>query len=496
MESKESAEGIVPCEVLYEERPELTKSRDHCYESYRIRSCRQVIRNPAGSISHDKPGESETVASLPVEQQSSMAINNRCGLAQELMEKVCERSNLNRAYKRVRSNKGAPGIDGMTIDSLGIYIKDHKEDLITSLLEGSFKPSPVRSVMIPKAGGGERQLGIPTVVDRLVQQAILQALEPIFDPGFSESSYGFRPGRNAHQAIKKAQSHVEEGYEWVVDIDLEKFFDTVNHDILISRLSRKIDDKRLLKIIGRFLRSGLMQGGLVTTRQEGTPQGGPLSPLLSNILLDEVDKELENRGHKFCRYADDMNIYVQSERAGERVSSSITDFLEKRLKLKVNREKSQVARVHEVKFLGYRILIGGGISIAQETISRAKDKIRELTKRNQGKSIKEVISRLNIYLQGWVNYYRLNQYKSHFKDLDCWIRRRLRCYKLKQKKRGSIVPMLIFMGIPELEARQIGSSGKGFWRLSITPALHRALDIAWFKLQGLINLSDKMASRR
>lgn len=496
MDDKESAEGIVPRKVHYEGRPELTKSRDHYYESYGIRSCRQVIVYPNGNISHGKPGESETVAGLCVEQQGSMAINNQCALAQGLMEKICERSNLNQAYKRVKSNKGAPGIDGVTIDELENYIKAHKEQLITSLLEGSFKPSPVRTVMIPKTGGGERQLGIPTVLDRLVQQAILQVLEPIFDPGFSELSYGFRPGRNTHQAIKMAQSYVKEGYEWVVDIDLEKFFDTVNHDILISRLSRKIGDKRLLKILGRFLRSGLMQGGLVTTRQEGTPQGGPLSPLLSNILLDEVDKELERRGHKFCRYADDMNIYVQSLRSGERVFASITGFLEKKLKLKVNQEKSKVAKVHEVKFLGYRILGDGGISIALETISRVKDKIRDITKRNQGKSMKEVIFRLNTYLRGWVNYYRLNQYKSHFKDLDSWIRRKLRCYKLKQKKRCSIVPMLISMGIPEIEARQIGSSGKGPWRLSITPALHRTLDIAWFKLQGLINLSDKMAYKR
>lgn len=420
-----------------------------------------------------------------------MAINETCALAVGLMERVCERANLNRAYKRVKSNKGAPGIDGLTVDELGDYIRLHKEHLIKSLLDGSFEPQPVRQVMIPKPGGGERKLGIPTSVDRLVQQAILQVLDPLFDPGFSESSYGFRPKRSAHQALEKARLYVQDDYSWVVDIDLEKFFDRVNHDILMSRLSHRIGDKRLLKIIGRFLRSGIMQEGITTVRQEGTPQGGPLSPLLSNILLDEVDKELERRGHKFCRYADDLNIYVRSQRAGERVYLSVKRLFEETLKLKVNEEKSSVAEVQTRKFLGYRILNDGRLSVAAASINRAKDKVRRLTCRSRGVSMELVISGLNNYLRGWGHYFGLSEVKGEFQSMDAWIRRKLRCYKLKQRKRGSsITSMLKALGISDKESRQLGSSGKGWWRLSRTPALHRALNLAWFKSQGLISLSE------
>lgn len=450
-----------------------------------------MIETRKGPICPGKISEDGNGTDRHEEQQISKAKNEPCTLAINLMEKICDRTNLNQAYKRVRANKGAPGVDGLTIEALGEHLSNHKEQLIQSLLEGSYEPQTVRKVMIPKPGGGERQLGIPTVVDRLIQQAILQVLEPMFDPDFSESSYGFRPKRSAHQALQKAQEYVRGGRRWVVDMDLEKFFDRVNHDILMSRLARKIGDKRLLKIIRRYLTAGIMEGGIVMMRHEGTPQGGPLSPLLSNILLDELDKELERRGHKFCRYADDQNIYVKSRLAGERVYQSIKLFLEKRLKLKVNDEKSAVAPVRERKFLGYRILNDGTLTIAPKTLERAKDKIRKLTQRNRGRSMELVITELNSYLNGWINYFKLASAKSLMGELDSWIRRKLRCYKLVQRKQGtSITKLLMSLGIGAEEAYKIGSSGKGWWRLSLTQAVHRALDKAWFKQKGLINLQD------
>lgn len=454
----------------------------------------QVIRDQEDIICHGRAGESGTGTGLLVEQQSRMALNKTEDLATDLMERICERANLNRAYKRVKSNKGASGIDGMTIEELGPWIREHRERLLEELINGSYEPKPVRKVEIPKPGkiNEKRMLCIPTVIDRLVQQAIHQVLEPIFDPTFSESSYGFRPGRSAHDAVKQARKYVREGYVWCVDMDLEKFFERVNHDILMSRLARKIGDKRLLKIIRRILESGIMQDGVCVKRHEGTPAGGPLSPLLSNILLDEVDKELEKRGHKFCRYADDQNVYVKSKRAGERVFESIKRFLEKNLKLKINEQKSAVALVQERKFLGFSVQLDGTIWVAPETIQRAKDKVRRLTWRNRGRSFESVVDELNQYLRGWLGYYQLNSRRSLWRDMDAWIRRKLRCYKLKQRKRGSsITKYLMNLGVPEIEARQIGSSGKGWWRLSRTRALHRALNNAWFKEQGLICLEDR-----
>ena len=451
-----------------------------------------MIKDQIGVICHDETGESGTGSSPIEEQQNFTARNEPPNLAVNLMEKICNRTNLNQAYKRVKANKGAPGIDGITIEQLGDHIRNHKEQLIQSLLDGSYKPQPVRKVMIPKPGGGERQLCIPTTIDRLIQQAIHQVLEPIFDPEFSESSFGFRPRRGAHNALKRAKQFVEEGNVWVVDIDLEKFFDRVNHDILMSKLAKRIKDKRLLKIIRGFLASGIMHNGLVIERYEGTPQGGPLSPLLSNIMLDELDKELERRGHKFCRYADDQNVYVGSKKAGERVYKSIKHYLEKKLKLRVNEEKSAVAKVSERKFLGYRILNDGKLSIAAITIQRVKDKVRQLTWRNCSKSFEQVIKELNLFLKGWLNYFKLTEAKSLWHELDSWIRRKLRCYKLKQKKRGStITKMLINLGISEREAKRIGSSGKGWWRLSFTQTVHRALSNDWFETQGLINLEEE-----
>lgn len=307
----------------------------------------------------DRPGDGGTEPERSRESCASATWNERRALTQDLMERVCERSNLNQAYKRVKANKGAPGADGMTVHELGDWLKTHKDELIAELLEGEYQPSPVQGVKIPKPGGGERQLGIPTVIDRFVQQAIAQVLTPLIDRTFSDSSFGFRPGRGAHDAVEQASAFVEEGYSVVVDVDLEKFFDQVNHDVLMTRLGRHIGDKRLMRIVGRFLRAGMMTNGVCVAREEGTPQGGPLSPLLANVLLDDLDKELEQRGHRFCRYADDCNIYVGSIKAGERILTSIERFLETKLRLKVNREKSAVDWSWERKVLGYRLMSGG-----------------------------------------------------------------------------------------------------------------------------------------
>lgn len=453
-----------------------------------------MIEDRKDTVCHGEIGKGGTGTDSRVEQQASIAPNETEDLTANLMEQICTKANLNQAYKRVKSNKGAAGVDGMTVQELGSWIRGHKEQLIQRLLNGTYQPQMVRKVEIPKPGKRNemRMLGIPTVVDRLVQQAIHQVLEKQYDPTFSESSYGFRPGRKAHDAVKRARAYVQEGHKWCVDIDLEKFFDRVNHDILMSRLARKIKDKRLLSIIRRFLQAGMMEDGVCTERHEGTPQGGPLSPLLSNILLDELDKELEKRGHKFCRYADDQNIYVRTKRAGERVYASVKQFLETKLKLKVNEQKSAVSLVRERKFLGYRVQLDGRLSMAPETIRRAKEKIRELTRRNRGRSFELVIKELNLYLQGWQNYFQLSSSQRAWQQLDSWIRRKLRCYNLKQKKSGStIAKYLMSLGVSEKEARQIGSSGKGWWRLSRTRAVHRALDKNWFQNQGLIFLEER-----
>lgn len=429
------------------------------------------------------------------EQQIKKALFKDNSLTKCLMEKICDRNNLNLAYKRVKANKGAPGIDGMTVDDMSKFIAGHKERLLESLLSGRYQSQPVREVEIPKPGGGTRQLGIPTVIDRLVQQAILQVLQPIFEGKFSTSSFGFRPNRSAHQAVKQAQSYVQNGNCIVVDIDLEKFFDRVNHDILMSKLAKVIEDKRLLKIIRAFLNAGIMRQGVCVERVEGTPQGGPLSPLLSNIMLDELDKELERRGHKFCRYADDCNIYVKSLQAGRRVMESLKQFLTNKLRLKVNEGKSNVSEVTERQFLGFRILQNGKINISEKSETRVKDAIRMLTKRNRGRSLELVISELNKKLGGWVNYFKLIDRPEQLRDLDGWIRRKVRCYRLKQRKCGrSIVTFLMSLGVSERNSRKIASSGKGWWRLSATPALHYAMSNAWFIEQGLINLEQRAMS--
>jgi len=381
----------------------------------------------------------------------------------------------------------------MTVEELADWLRNHPETLTTSLLEGTYWPLPVRGAQFRKPDGGQRQLGIPVVVDRLVQQAILQVLNPIWDPTFSHSSYGFRPGRDAHMALEQARKYVaQEGREIVVDLDLEKFFDRVNHDILMSRIARRIGDKRLLRIIRRYLQADMMQDGVRVTRDEGTPQGGPLSPRLANLLLDDLDQELERRGHYFCRYADDCNIYVQSLTAGQRVRESVTRFLEEKLRLRVNRLKSAVAPVGERKFLGHRLLLNGKLGIASKSIQRAKEKIRQITRRNRGVSLARVIVELNLFLVGWIIYYRNAACRFDLQCLDEWVRRKLRCYRLKQRKRGkSLAGFLQHLGASPSFAHRLASSGKGWWRLSLARPVHQAMSKDWFASQGLTSLVDK-----
>jgi len=413
------------------------------------------------------------------------------------MEQVVARDNLNQAFKRVKANKGAPGVDGMTVGELRGWALTRKEALIASLLDGTFQPQPVRGVQIPKPGGGVRQLGIPTVVDRLVQQAMLQVLEPLLDPTFSPSSFGFRPGRGAHDALRQARQYVSEGRSIVVDVDLEKFFDRVNHDVLMERLARRVGDKRFLRIVRRFLQAGLMQGGVCARREEGTPQGGPLSPILSNLLLDELDQELEKRGHCFCRYADDCNIYVRTKAAGERVLASVRRFLEGKLKLRVNGEKSAVAHVEQRKFLGHRLLRGGGLGIAPKSIERLKEKVRRITRRNRGVKLSRVIEELNLLMRGWVAYFRHASAKEHMRDLDQWIRAKVRCYRLKQCKRAwGLFKFLRERELEQWRAWELAASGKGWWRKAHFAQANTAMDLAYMEELGLQSLLKRYLELR
>jgi RNA-directed DNA polymerase len=424
-------------------------------------------------------GIESTAAGLCTESQAN---------TDRLIEEVCEKENVKEALRRVKANAGAAGVDGMTVKELPDFLRENWPRLKEQLLRGIYRPQPVRRVEIPKSGGGLRKLGIPTVVDRFVQQAVLQVLQERWDPTFSEHSYGFRPGRSAHQAVVKAQEYIQQGYDWVVDLDLEKFFDRVNHDVLMSRVARRISDKRVLKLIRGFLNSGVMENGLVGPTEEGTPQGGPLSPLLSNLLLDELDRELERRGHRFVRYADDCNIYVRSERAGQRVMEGVKRFLTRKLKLKVNESKSAVARPRDRKFLGFSFTGGEVVKrrIAPKAILRFKERIRELTRRTRGISIERMIEELRRYMIGWRGYFGFCQTPSILKDLEGWTRRRLRCFLWKQWKRGKVrFKELRSRGIgKDLAARTAGSS-HGPWRLSNSKALAVALPNAFFNSLGL-----------
>jgi RNA-directed DNA polymerase len=453
-----------------------------------------LFEDEPASPGPDAGGNGGTGPAAYEASQASTASGPARALTACLMEEVCQRDNLKRAYARVKANRGAPGVDGMTVGDLGRWLREHQETLIASLLDGSYQPQPLRGVEIPKPGGGVRQLGIPTVVDRLVQQAMLQVLNPLVDPTFSASSYGFRPGRSAHDALAKARQYVADGRVMVVDLDLEKFFDRVNHDILMARLARRIADKRLLRMVRRFLNAGMMSNGVCVEREEGTPQGGPLSPLLANLLLDDLDKELERRGHCFCRYADDCNIYVQSQAAGERVLTSVTKFLEGKLKLRVNRQKSAVAFVLERKFLGHRLLSDGGLGIAPVSLQRFKERIRQITRRNRGVELRRMIWEINSYVRGWVAYFRYASCRSHLRELDGWVRRKLRCVRLKQCKRvKTIAEFLHRLGVPNWRAWITALSGKGWWRLSRAPSVSEGLTVAWFDRLGLINLERQYA---
>ena len=406
----------------------------------------------------------------------------------KLMEEACEKENLRQALRRVKANAGAAGVDGMGVQQLPDYLRENWPRLKEQLLSATYRPQPVRRVEIPKAGGGVRKLGIPTVVDRFVQQAVLQVLQKRWDPTFSDSSYGFRPGRSAHQAVARAQEYIRQGYDWVVDLDLEKFFDRVNHDVLMGRIAKRVSDKRMLKLIRGFLNSGVLENGLVGPTEEGTPQGGPLSPLLSNLLLDELDRELERRGLRFVRYADDSNIYVKSERAGRRVMESVKRFLTGKLRLKVNEAKSAVARPKDRKFLGFSFTGGESVKrrIAPQAVLRFKGRIRELTRRTRGISIERMIGELRSYMIGWRGYFGFCETPSILRELESWTRRRLRCFLWKQWKRGKArFKQLRKRGIgKELAARTAGSA-HGPWRLSSSPALHYALPNAFFDSLGL-----------
>jgi RNA-directed DNA polymerase len=413
------------------------------------------------------------------------------------MEEVCERNNLRRALKRVKANKGSPGVDGMTVNGLTGYLKEHWPEIREQLLEGTYKPQPVKRVEIPKPDGGRRKLGIPTVRDRFIQQAVMQVLQGRWDPTFSEHSYGFRPGRSAHQAVAQAQRYVAEGYGFVVDFDLEKFFDRVNHDKLMGRVAERVSDKRMLRLIRAFLNAGVMENGLVGPTEEGTPQGGPLSPLLSNLVLDELDRELERRGHRFVRYADDSNVYVRSRRAGERVMESISDFITRKLKLKVNRDKSAVDRPSQRKFLGFSFTPGSMPKrrIAPKALKRFKERIRELTSRTRGVSLDGMVEQLSAYLRGWLGYFAFCETPSVLADLESWIRRRLRCVAWKQWKRGKTrFAELRKRGVNKDLAAQTAGSAHGPFRLSRSPALSFALPDAYFRSLGLPKLEVRRAA--
>lgn len=409
-----------------------------------------------------------------------------------LMERVVERNNAKAALKRVRQNQGSPGVDGMTVEELPKHLVRHWQAIREQLLTGTFQPQPVKRQVIPKKGGGDRELGIPTVLDRFIQQCILQVLQPRFDPTFSEHSYGFRPGRRAHDAVRAAQRYIQEGRRWVVDLDLEKFFDRVNHDVLMGRLAQRIADKRMLGLIRRYLEAGVLAGGITKERHEGTPQGGPLSPLLANVLLDEVDREMEKRGHAFVRYADDCNVYVQSRRAGERVMETLRR-LYARLRLRINETKSAVARPWERRFLGFGFFrVRGEVRrrVAPEALRAMKDQVRRITGRNQGRSVESVVESLREYLTGWKAYFRLSETPGVFSEIDGWIRHRLRMVQTHQWKRGvKAFRELRRREVPYWEARRAARHLRSWWKTSNTFALNNALPPSYYDGLGLPRLA-------
>lgn len=409
---------------------------------------------------------------------------------QDLLQAVLHSENLRRAWKRVKSNKGAPGIDGVTVADWPAHACLHWQDKREQIEQGRYRPQAVRRVEIPKPDGGKRQLGIPTITDRVIQQAIAQVLTPIFDPSFSDRSHGFRPGRNAHQAIRQVQANIKEGYRWAVDIDLAKFFDTVNHDLLMGLLGRAIADKRLLKLIASYLRAGVLVGEHQEPSEVGTPQGGPLSPLLANIVLHQLDLELDRRGHRFTRYADDMIILIKSQRAGQRVMRSITRYLEQELKLTVNLAKSKVAPVSECDFLGFRMR-GKKIRWSDKALANFKRRVKELTGRSWGVSMERRLTELAQYLRGWVGYFGISQYYRPVPEIDEWIRRRIRmCYWKQWRLMRTRIRRLMSLGVSLDNAIKHGVSSKSYWAMSRSPVVHQALSNAWLKAQGLVSVKD------
>lgn len=454
---------------------------------------------PLDGARHQKPGEPGRAAQAKGEahepggrDEARLARHVDEGSGQDLLSRVLARGNLVLAWKRVKSNGGSAGVDGLSILETAEYLKGHWPQIGEELRTGCYRPRPVRRVCIPKPGGGERELGIPTVTDRLIQQALLQVLQPLIDPTFSESSYGFRPGRRAHDAVLKAQRYAQDGYRVVVDIDLERFFDRVNHDVLMERLARRIADKAVLRLVRRYLEAGVLCNGVVMERYEGTPQGGPLSPLLANVLLDEVDRELERRGHRFVRYADDCNVYVRSDRAGERVLAGLRR-LYGRLHLKVNESKSAVASVFGRTFLGYCLWMGPGgevrRAVAAKALATYKRRIRQLTRRVRGRSLPQVAEELRRYMLGWKGYFRLAQTPRVFRTLDEWLRHRLRALQLKHWRRGTTMYReLLAMGVSQSAARAIAANSRRWWHNSRL-ALNYALPIAYFDRLGVPRLS-------
>ena len=489
---EESAEGIVA------ERSAAAGEGPNGEESVTTvdlgRAGRQMTRQQLELPLEDR-GEAPKVR-RSVEARPAACGDERSGSDDEgLMELVVERANLVRALKRVRQNRGGPGIDGMRTDELPEYLKEHWPRIREQLLEGTYEPMAVRRHEIPKSGGGVRQLGIPTVLDRFVQQAILQVLQPIFDPTFSEHSHGFRPGRRAHDAVREAQQYIQDGRRWVVDVDLEKFFDRVNHDVLMGRLAKRVGDKRLLRIIRRYLEAGVMVDGVVVERYRGTPQGGPLSPLLANVLLDEVDQELERRGLAFVRYADDCNVYVRSKRAGERVMAALRS-LYAGLSLKVNEEKSAVGWMGERQFLGYSFWVAAGKvvkrRVSKKALTKFKERIRQITSRNGGRSLEQVIEELRSYLLGWMQYFGLADTPRIFRRLDQWIHRRLRALQAKQWRRGTTAYReLVARGVAGQPAARAARFIQNWWRVATHPALHQAMPGTYFEELGLPRLAAR-----
>jgi RNA-directed DNA polymerase len=441
---------------------------------------------PAGEAR--EAGREETESSPVVNDPESPASTNR------LMEEVCERENLKEALRRVKANQGSAGVDGMTVGDITGYLKQHWPAIREQLLNGTYEPKPVRRVEIPKPDGGVRKLGIPSVLDRFIQQAVMQVLQRRWDGTFSKHSYGFRPGRSAHQAVAQAQQYIAEGHGWCVDLDLEKFFDRVSHDKLMGQIAKRVEDKRLRKLIRAFLNAGVMENGLVSPSVEGTPQGGPLSPLLSNLVLDELDRELERRGHRFVRYADDSNIYVRSERAGQRVMESVTRFITQKLKLKVNETKSAVARPQERKFLGFSFTAGPEVKrvIAPKAVDRFKRRVREITRRAKGVSMKTTIEELAPYMRGWRGYFGLCETPEVLLSLTRWVRLRLRAamwrqWKTPRRRREALMEL----GVRSRLARNTAGSGLGPWYLAKAKALSVGLSNAYFKSLGLPSLVDE-----